>query len=615
MPLFANMTSDDSPAADGIATDTTKCEHGKLEAGAEKEEKDEKAATQIPDGMSAQRVYKKVSPNQKLTLYLSSRDLVVSPNGIDSIQGILLVDPEFVEERKVYGQVTLTFRYGREDEEVMGLKFCNEAIMCIAQLYPPTPVVEEMVTPLQEALMKRLGENAYPFTMTITPFAPPSVQLVPAKEYHGAPIGTCYDFRAYVDRVDEKLLRRSTIRMGIRVVQRAFAPPSPHLYVPGGSGKTGRERAKHNRKALLFGLKTTPMDVTCPKSEKESKNLHILGNFENQENQGKRPHYDKTIINEKFRDKATLSARPSGLEMDIDKDHDVRQGNGGESAKISGKENADTNAGDVEIKERKVTEILRNTCVARRLSLAQYVANVPCPKAYTEKLYLLSEGKICLTTTLNKAIYSHGEDVNVTIHINNRSNKTVKRLKVFIVQHVDVCMFSNGKFKNVVALHNAKHDCPIHSNTVFEKTYSLVPIKGATKNWIALEESYNRTGASLASTVTSPRNAPDDRNVFAIYVSYYVKVKLLVNRMGGDLSLKLPFTLMHTCCDLEQTQIEMLASEKPPEGTTPERINPDLKPASDDQGHEEPGGSRAAPADINAVPYCKEDVKPEKDGT
>jgi len=32
--------------------------------------------------------------------------------------------------------VTLTFRYGREDEEVMGLKFCNEAMMCLAQLYP-----------------------------------------------------------------------------------------------------------------------------------------------------------------------------------------------------------------------------------------------------------------------------------------------------------------------------------------------------------------------------------------------------------------------------------------------------------------------------------------------
>lgn len=56
------------------------------------------------------RVFKKVSPNQKLTLYLASRDLVVSAEGIDRIVGVLLVDPEFVEDRKVYGQITLTFR-------------------------------------------------------------------------------------------------------------------------------------------------------------------------------------------------------------------------------------------------------------------------------------------------------------------------------------------------------------------------------------------------------------------------------------------------------------------------------------------------------------------------
>lgn len=48
--------------------------------------------------------------------------------------------------------------------------------------------------------MKRLGSNAYPFNMEITHLAPPSVQLVPAKEYHGAPIGTSYDVRAYVGK-------------------------------------------------------------------------------------------------------------------------------------------------------------------------------------------------------------------------------------------------------------------------------------------------------------------------------------------------------------------------------------------------------------------------------
>ena len=51
---------------------------------------------------------------------------------------------------QVYGQVTLTFRYGREDEEVMGLKFCNEAVMCLAQLYPPHErAVPQSTTPLQ----------------------------------------------------------------------------------------------------------------------------------------------------------------------------------------------------------------------------------------------------------------------------------------------------------------------------------------------------------------------------------------------------------------------------------------------------------------------------------
>lgn len=29
-------------------------------------------------------------------------------------------------------------RYGREDEEVMGLKFCNEAIITLQQIWPKT---------------------------------------------------------------------------------------------------------------------------------------------------------------------------------------------------------------------------------------------------------------------------------------------------------------------------------------------------------------------------------------------------------------------------------------------------------------------------------------------
>ncbi|XP_018566075.1 arrestin homolog, partial [Anoplophora glabripennis] len=138
------MTTEDSSGPSAAPDSGSKAENSKAENG-----RPETATGAIPDGMNAQRVFKKASPNQKLTLYLSSRDLVVSSGGIDRLQGVLLVDPEFVENRKVYGQVTLTFRYGREDEEVMGLKFCNEAIMCLAQLYPPHPGTPDTITPLQ----------------------------------------------------------------------------------------------------------------------------------------------------------------------------------------------------------------------------------------------------------------------------------------------------------------------------------------------------------------------------------------------------------------------------------------------------------------------------------
>lgn len=75
---------------------------------------------------------------------------------------------------------------------------------------------------------------------------------------------------------------------------------------------------------------------------------------------------------------------------------------------------------------------------------------------------------------------------------------------------------------------------------------------GPTKNWIALEDSLQRsnepnsiTALIASSALRGPPVNVEERNVFAIYVSYYVKVKLTLSGMGGELSLKLPFTLAH----------------------------------------------------------------------
>lgn len=55
-------------------------------------------------------------------------------------------------------------------------------------------------------------------------------------------------------------------------------------------------------------------------------------------------------------------------------------------------------------------------------------------------------------------------------------------------------MFSNGKFKNVVAMECPKDDCPVCPGNSLDRTYALQPSKGATKNWIALEDSYSKSG-------------------------------------------------------------------------------------------------------------------------
>lgn len=45
--------------------------------------------------------------------------------------------------------------------------------------------------------MDRLGKNAFAFSINVGHITPPSVQLLPAKRYTGAPIGTSYDVRVY----------------------------------------------------------------------------------------------------------------------------------------------------------------------------------------------------------------------------------------------------------------------------------------------------------------------------------------------------------------------------------------------------------------------------------
>ncbi|MEJ1274175.1 arrestin beta 1 [Cricetulus griseus] len=179
-------------------------------------------------GDKGTRVFKKASPNGKLTVYLGKRDFVDHIDLVDPVDGVVLVDPEYLKERRVYVTLTCAFRYGREDLDVLGLTFRKDLFVANVQSFPPAPEDKKPLTRLQERLIKKLGEHAYPFTFEIPPNLPCSVTLQPGPEDTGKACGVDYEVKAFcAENLEEKIHKRNSVRLVIRKVQYAPERPGP----------------------------------------------------------------------------------------------------------------------------------------------------------------------------------------------------------------------------------------------------------------------------------------------------------------------------------------------------------------------------------------------------
>ena len=70
------------------------------------------------------------------------------------------------------------------------------------------------LTRLQERLMKKLGENAFPFYFELPPHCPASVTLQPAPGDTGKPCGIDYEMKAFVgDASDDKPHKRYELNL------------------------------------------------------------------------------------------------------------------------------------------------------------------------------------------------------------------------------------------------------------------------------------------------------------------------------------------------------------------------------------------------------------------
>ncbi|XP_074113122.1 beta-arrestin protein kurtz isoform X4 [Cotesia typhae] len=218
------------------------------------------------------RVFKKPSNNGKITVYLSKRDFVDHMTHIDPIDGVVLIDPEYVKERKVFGNVLAHLRFGREDLDVLGLIVKRELHLATDQIYPPTNEEQPpKLTRLQERLIKKLGKNAYPFYFKLPPNSPASVTLQPAICEPGKAYGVDYELIVFVgESKDGRPLKRSTVRLAIRKI----------MYAP---SRQGEQPSVEVSKEFLMSRNRLHLEASLDKElyhhgENIEVNVHIANN-------------------------------------------------------------------------------------------------------------------------------------------------------------------------------------------------------------------------------------------------------------------------------------------------------------------------------------------------
>ncbi|XP_056395546.1 arrestin-C isoform X2 [Hyla sarda] len=207
------------------------------------------------------KVFKKTSPDGKLSMYLGKRDFVDHVEFVEPVDGVILIDPEYQKDKKVFVVLTCAFRYGRDDMELIGLSFRKDIFVQSCQVYPPLPEDKKPLTPLQEKLRAKLGVNAFPFCFNVSNVTnycvlprvstthlilllsfnfqivknlPCSVTLQPGPDDTGKPCGVDFEVKSFcAEHAEEKVHKKITARLIIRKVQ--YAPevtgPAPRAEI------------------------------------------------------------------------------------------------------------------------------------------------------------------------------------------------------------------------------------------------------------------------------------------------------------------------------------------------------------------------------------------------
>ncbi|XP_068172696.1 S-arrestin-like [Antennarius striatus] len=180
--------------------------------------------------MSPKRVvFKKVSRDKSVMVYMAKRDFVDHCDFVDPVDGVIVIDPLQVKGKKVYVMLSCTFRYGRQDMDVMGVAFRRDLFLVNRQVYPELQDKEKLThTKIQQKLLQKLGENAYPFFFEFPDNLPCSVALQPGPSDVGKKCAVEFEVKAFCSEShDDRMDKQSAVRLSIRKIQ--FSPDDTRL--------------------------------------------------------------------------------------------------------------------------------------------------------------------------------------------------------------------------------------------------------------------------------------------------------------------------------------------------------------------------------------------------
>ncbi|KAK4471503.1 hypothetical protein MN116_004925 [Schistosoma mekongi] len=190
----------------------------------------------------------------------------------------------------------------------------------------------------------------------------------------------------------------------------------------------------------------------------------------------------------------------------------------------------------------------RNTIslAIRKLTLA-----VPKPDddIYTKEIvtpFHFHSGQLHITAILFKEIYFHSESIPLKLTIDNTSSNVVRRLKIQVIQLVEITLFKRCTMRCTVANIETDEGFPIKPQTTgWTETFYLRPslqdIRG--QSVIALDGKLKHQDTNLASSTLIKDYRKKES--MGIVVQYMLRIKAVTGFGGRDVQMEIPIILCH----------------------------------------------------------------------